>query len=109
MLVELARELGIEVVDGLPHRDYDRDQPTHGVPVGLFDAWRLPKRRCVQVGENLLNQGWVIAAAGAPQQGDHAPAGQPLPCRLVFEVRKSLQRLRIELEQNRPQSADSLM
>ena len=47
----------------------------------LDPCW-LPKRRCVQLGEDLRDQGGVIAAAGPLQQRHHPTAGQLLPdCR----------------------------
>jgi hypothetical protein len=119
--VELAGQLRFEVVDGSLHRDDDPEEPGHGVAECLFDPWWLPQRRCVQVGEDLLGQGGVVAAPGPLQQRDQASAGQLLPGRrgrrgrehrhrgTVFEVRKSVQRLRIELQKHRPQTADRLV
>ena len=45
-------------------------------PSACLDPWWLPKRRCVQVGEDLLDQGGVIAAAGPLQQRHHPTTGQ---------------------------------
>jgi hypothetical protein len=84
MLVELAGQLGFEVVDGLLHRDDDRDEPGHGVAECLLDPWWLPMRRCLQVSEDLLGQGGVIAAAGPLQS---PPCGGSAAARLPGSVR----------------------
>ena len=113
MLVELAGQFEFEIVDGALHRDDNPDEPDHGVAKGLFDRRRLPKGGGVQVGEDLLNQGGVVTAAGSLQQCHYSTTGQlPAACRgrrgcqhgqccLVCEIRKCLQRLRIELQQHR--------
>ena len=97
------------------------EQPAHrGAERGL-DPFRLAQRGRAQVGEDLLDEHGVVAAAGALQQRDQLAAGQLRRSGggrrrgedgdrgLVLEVRKRVQRLRIELQQHRPQAAEGLV
>jgi hypothetical protein len=97
------------------------NKPSHGVPVGRFYPRRLAQRRYLQLGENPLRQYGLITATRTAQQRGHTGSSQLLGCGgsrdgrqyrrsgMVLQIRKSLQRLRIEFKQHRPQSADSLM
>ncbi len=91
------------------------------MPVGRFYPRRLAQRRYLQLGENPLRQYGLITATRTAQQRGHTGSSQLLGCGgsrdgrqyrrsgMVLQIRKSLQRLRIEFKQHRPQSADSLM
>jgi hypothetical protein len=79
------------------------------------------KRGCPQVGKDLVDQRGVVAAPGPAQQRHQPGPSQLLPgCRgrdggqhgrrgAVFEVRKRLQRLRIEFQQHRTQAVDGVL
>ena len=90
------------------HRDDDSDHAGDGDSESLLHAWWLTQGWGLEVGENLLDQAWVVTAAAAVQQGDQSASCESLPsvgcgdssqyrqCGTVFEMRKCLQRLRIE-------------
>ena len=90
------------------HRDDDSDNAGDGDSESLLHAWWLTQGWGLEVGENLLDQAWVVTAAAAVQQGDQSASCESLPsvgcgdgsqyrqCGTVFEMRKCLQRLRIE-------------
>jgi hypothetical protein len=111
MLVEQARKLGFQSVDGVAHRGNDVDQSHRGNPQRLFDVRRLAQRAGAQRGHDLLGEPGVVTSPRLPEQGDDPAAGQPgsvLGCRCgqqhsrggpVRQVGKCLQGLRIVVMQ----------
>lgn len=121
MLGELLGERVVEENHGGVHLRQDVDQGLRGEPHSILDRGRLPQSRRLELGNDPLDQVGVVASATAVQQGDHTAAVQSLRRRwgrhgsqdrqsgLVVQVGKCLQRLGIELQQQRAQSAGRLV
>ena len=90
-------------------------------PRGVLDPTALPQSRRLQLTQDALDEGGIVTTPAAVQERDNLAGGQPLPelgsggCRQnrqggpVLEVGKGPQRLRVELQQDRPQLAGGLV
>lgn len=67
MLVEHRCQFGLKAGDGALHGHDNADKARHGMGECLLDLWRLAQRRCVEVGQDLIDKGRVISAPGSLQ------------------------------------------
>lgn len=103
-LVRSAQFL-FQPVDGLVHRGDDAQRSGDRLPEGGLDLRRLPQRRCLQLGEDLFDEAWIIAPVATSEKTLETSAGELATrrrgvrsgengqCGAVLQVRKSLQRL----------------
>lgn len=117
MGIELNCQSLLELLDSRMHRGKDADQAHDGLAQGGLHWRRLPKRGLLQISQDLLNQRRVVAAAATVQQCHYLSRGQSraelggvrrrqdYKRSFVLEVWERVQRLRIELQQYRAESA----
>lgn len=121
MSIESDGHLGLELVDGVAHRDDDPQLALDGDTERPFDRLGLPQRWRLQVSQDLLDQGRVVASAAAMQQRLDTTTGQPLPCSrcgcrgqdrgggMLLHLGERLDRLGVELQQHCAQPTDGLV